>query len=163
MFRRAAFHIPRRRLTEQLHTDELRQRLQQAGLELAWVGVGTWEIAAAGRPTDSSRAHTLSSVWRDVQRLHRVDQHPDSEASAGARPEGEAEPVLQSLAEAWETAAARGLDPKAALLERIRSVLLDLRQRPSDLPPSAQARALDAVLEHLASLQPSIGSGEAIA
>jgi hypothetical protein len=158
----AAFHIPRRRLTEQLHTDELRQRLQQAGLELAWVGVGTWEIAAAGRSTDSSRVHTLSSVWRDVQRLHRVDQRPDTDASAGARPEGKAEPVLQSLAEAWETAVARGLDPKAALLERIRTVLLDLRQRPADLPPSAQARALDAVLEHLASLRPSIGSGAAI-
>ncbi len=158
----AAFHIPRRRLTERLHTDELRQRLQQAGLELAWVGVGTWEIAPAGRSSDSSLAQTLGSGWRDVQRLHRLDQQPNSDTSEGARPDGETERVLQDLAESWESAAARGSDPKAALLERIRSVLVDLRQEPEDGPSGALARPLDAVLEHLASLQPPIGFGEAI-
>lgn len=156
----AAFHIPRRRLTERFHTDELRLRLQQAGLELAWVGVGTWEVAPVGRSTDSSLAQTLASGWSNLQRLHRKAQEKGPDATA-ARLEDEAERVLLALPEAWESAVRRGSDPKVDLLQRIRTMLVDLCQDPDDQVSREEARSLEVVLEHLASLQSALGPGEA--
>ncbi len=156
----AAFHIPRRRLTERFHTDELRHRLQLAGLELAWVGVGTWEVAPAGRSTDSSLAQTLASGWSNVQRLHRMAQEKGTDAT-DARFEGEADRVLLALPEAWESTGARGSDPKVALLRQIRSALLDLWADRDDRSSREEARSLEAVLEHLASLDPALGPGKA--
>ncbi len=53
-------HIPRQELTDHFRTDTLRQRLQDTGLELDWVGVGTWEIRGAGHV----RADELIAAWQ---------------------------------------------------------------------------------------------------
>jgi hypothetical protein len=83
-------HIPRQELTDHFRTDTLRQRLQDTGLELDWVGVGTWEVRGAGRV----RAEELIAAWQ---------------AGRGGRPLGRHSPlevVLDSLHEAWRAPAA---------------------------------------------------------
>jgi hypothetical protein len=65
----ATFHIPRSELTKRFHTPETRQRLSAAGLELDWVGVGTWEIRDPASPGITPRpSETLISTWRNLQR-----------------------------------------------------------------------------------------------
>lgn len=65
--------IPRRQLTEHFHTDQLKERLKDQGLELAWVGVGTWELRDDQRssmPGVTGPAKTLTATWRDLQRAN---------------------------------------------------------------------------------------------
>jgi hypothetical protein len=65
--------IPRRQLTEHFHTDQLRERLRDQGLELAWVGVGTWEMRddqQSSTPAETGPAKTLTATWRDLQRAN---------------------------------------------------------------------------------------------
>ncbi len=65
--------IPRRQLTEHFHTDQLKERLKEQGLELAWVGVGTWELRDDQRsstPGVTGPAKTLTAAWRDLQRAN---------------------------------------------------------------------------------------------
>jgi hypothetical protein len=65
--------IPRRQLTEHFHTEELKQRLKDQGLELAWVGVGTWEVRddqPSSTPGETGPAKTLTATWRDLQRAN---------------------------------------------------------------------------------------------
>lgn len=65
-----AIQIPRRELTERFHTNEVKQRLQEHGLELDWVGVGTWRISEFLEEDQAeSTPHTLIRTWRDSQRL----------------------------------------------------------------------------------------------
>ncbi|KPK94601.1 MAG: hypothetical protein AMJ88_03765 [Anaerolineae bacterium SM23_ 63] len=68
---KSLIQIPRRQLTEHFHTDQLRERLRNQGLELAWVGVGTWEMRDDQRsstPGETGPAKTLTATWRDLQR-----------------------------------------------------------------------------------------------
>lgn len=66
----AVIHIPRSELTARFHTEEARERLQKVGLELDWVGVGTWEIkeSNARTPSSSSPARTIINTWQNLQR-----------------------------------------------------------------------------------------------
>jgi hypothetical protein len=65
-----SIQIPRRELTERFHTDDLHDRLQDQGLELDWVGVGTWRISDhQDDETGMSTDQTLIRTWRDSQRL----------------------------------------------------------------------------------------------
>jgi hypothetical protein len=80
--RPSSIHIPRRKLTESFHTDELRRRLQRQGLELAWVGVGTWEVRDEQVTPDAGvtgPGKTLTSTWRDLQRAN-IYASPDYQA-----------------------------------------------------------------------------------
>lgn len=66
------FQIPRRELTERFHTEELKTRLKDRGLSLAWVGVGAWEIGESGAARQDSQVspgQTLLETWRNYQRL----------------------------------------------------------------------------------------------
>jgi hypothetical protein len=64
--------IPRRQLTDHFHTEELSQRLKEQGLELAWVGVGTWELRddPPSPPGEAGAARTITATWRDLQRAN---------------------------------------------------------------------------------------------
>jgi hypothetical protein len=80
--RPAIIQIPRRKLTEIFHTDELRMRLHEHGLELAWVGVGTWELRDDQLPPEAAGAgpsKTLTATWRDLQRA-TIYASPDYQA-----------------------------------------------------------------------------------
>jgi hypothetical protein len=72
-------HIPRRQLTERFHTSAVRRRLRENGLELAWVGVGTWQIHAQRpiEPLSTDPGKTIIATWRDLQRAqaHRSPQY----------------------------------------------------------------------------------------
>jgi len=71
-------HIPRRHLTERFHNPETRQRLQEHGLELAWVGVGTWEVrdSPSPSPLEAGPGETIVTTWRDLQRA-RLYRQPE--------------------------------------------------------------------------------------
>jgi hypothetical protein len=126
-------HIPRQELTDHFRTDTLRQRMQATGLELDWVGVGTWEIRGAGRV----RADELIAAWQ---------------ASRGApRRPGRARPgvaVLDSIAEAWRTPAAT---PEERL-RRVVAVAYEGLSRHTVAGSSEAAPERDPVLTHLARL-----------
>lgn len=66
------FQIARRELTERFHTPELKARLKDRGLALAWVGVGAWEIGGhspGGSDAYLTPEQTLLDTWRNYQRL----------------------------------------------------------------------------------------------
>lgn len=69
------FHIPRRKLTERFHTEQARARLRERGLELDWVGVGTWEIGSPESGHQISIGKTIVGAWQNVQRA-RVLRSP---------------------------------------------------------------------------------------
>ena len=71
-------HIPRRHLTERFHTSEAHQRLQERGWELAWVGVGTWEVRdpPSLSPLEAGPGETIVTTWRDLQRA-RLYRRPE--------------------------------------------------------------------------------------
>jgi hypothetical protein len=85
--RATQMHIPRRQLTDRFHTEQTRQRLMKSGLEVAWVGVGTWEIRspAPAEEEEPSAGQTLISAWRDMQRtqLYRSPQYLARQRSLG--------------------------------------------------------------------------------
>jgi hypothetical protein len=93
----SSFHIPRRKLTERFHTQEARQRLRDRGLELDWVGVGTWEIG--GGPEDSaiSIGKSIVGAWQNQQRS-RLLKSPSYLERQKAR--GYAEGIRRPL-ESW--------------------------------------------------------------
>lgn len=88
----SSFLIPRKQLTQSFHTAEQAERLRELGLELSWVGVGTWEVrddqisttdaeVAAGQriltaARDRARTRRLRSrEYRSSARQHaRIDQ-----------------------------------------------------------------------------------------
>jgi hypothetical protein len=122
----ADLHIPRQALTDHIRTDTLRQRLQDTGLELDWVGVGTWEVRGAGR----LHADELLAAWQ----------------AARSRPAGDdPAPALASIGEAWRA-------PAASMTERRRRLIaLAYEGLRPDLEGSGPQRH-DPVLTHLATL-----------
>ena len=77
--------IPRSDLTERFHTPELHERLQEQGLELDWVGVGTWRIS--GLSEDEGADPTIVKTWRDSQRLvlYRSPEYVRRQANVSSR------------------------------------------------------------------------------
>lgn len=96
------FHIPRRQLTERFHTAEARERLRRKGLELDWVGVGTWEIREPSTADGGlALGTTIIDAWRDRQRAQRLNM-PDylaRQSDRGYRERTVAE--IRTLIEAW--------------------------------------------------------------
>jgi hypothetical protein len=133
-------HIPPQELTDHFRTDTLRQRLQDTGLELDWVGVGTWEIRGAGR----ARADELIAAWQ----ASRGVTLPPSRRSPGAA-------VLDSIGEAWRA-------PAASREERLRRLIAlayeGLRQYTAKATPE-NAPERDPILTHLARLLAADSSG----
>jgi hypothetical protein len=133
-------HIPREELTDHFRTDTLRQRLQDTGLELDWVGVGTWEIRGAGRV----RADELIAAWQASRA---------TSLQAGRNRPGAT--ALDSIGEAWRAPAAS----RAERLHRLIALAYEglRRQTAAATPDSAPER--DPVLTHLARLLAADPSG----
>jgi hypothetical protein len=75
--RQQSIRIPRRELTERFHTADLHTRLKDQGLELDWVGVGTWSLSdIRDDPAGMNAGQTLIRTWRDSQRL-QLYRSPD--------------------------------------------------------------------------------------
>lgn len=98
----ASIHIPRIQLTERFHNSATKRRLRDLGLELAWVGVGTWEI----RDQPSSALYpgagaTIIGTWRDLQRsrLYSTPEYLNRQRKLGFR--SYAGGVLRGLVSIW--------------------------------------------------------------
>lgn len=97
-------HIPRRDLTEHFHTEVLRERLRKQGLELVWVGVGTWEIPVTIQEDAGGQfgpGHTLMTTWRDHQRVQLYRSHEYLERQRALRYREVTSEHLQSWIQTW--------------------------------------------------------------
>lgn len=134
-------HIPRQELTDHFRTDTLRQRLQDTGLELEWVGVGTWEIRGAGRV----RPDELIAAWQAVRgvsprRARRAEQA-----------------ALEALWEAWQQpAVSPEIRSRRLLALTYEGLRAHLASTSRDSSPD-----LDPTLTHLARLLAEDSTGSA--
>jgi hypothetical protein len=133
-------HIPRQELTDHFRTDTLRHRLQDTGLELDWVGVGTWEIRGAGRV----RADELVAAW---QGSHGATLQPSLRSPGFS--------VLDSIGEAWRAPAA---SPEERMRRLIALAYEGLRQHTAMAMPENPPER-DPILTHLARLLAADPSG----
>jgi len=142
----SAFHISRRKLTERFHTPEAKSRLQERGLELDWVGVGTWEIAG-GDQGSVSIGKSIVGAWQDQQRS-RLLQSPSYITRQRARGylDGARRP-LEGWVAVWRSDEFNGLHRCFALLKHIRKDLHALATglEEDDSPPPD----LQPTLEHI--------------
>jgi hypothetical protein len=142
--RGSSFHIPRRKLTERFHTEEARQRLRDRGLELDWVGVGTWEIGGSEADSAISIGKSIVGAWQNLQRS-RLLQSPSYIERQRARgySEGIRRP-LESWVGQWRSQEFEGRHRCWALLKHIQDQLARL-DNPEELGPLG----LDDTLAHL--------------
>lgn len=160
----ASFQIPRRQLTERFHTPELRRKLQALGLELAWVGVGTWEVPDEGTSssTDAGPGDTIMATWRDLQRA-RLYASTDYQARQHDRRyrERTAE-VINEIIRTWRHGNLprryRCFEVLATFYQQFTTMVRSLEGEASLSPPPNISEAL----EHLRHLIQSaeIGEGE---
>lgn len=146
------FHIPRRQLTTRFHTDEVKERLKRQGLELVWVGVGTWEVRdeqglSAQRVMGAGT--TLATTWTNLQRarLYRSPAYRDRERKRSA--EKRASEVILDLINAWKDESL-GKDYRCfALLSTVTKRLTELERLVAPQPDQDLPLDFRAALEHL--------------
>ncbi len=140
----------RRDLTERFHTEERKARLQEQGLESAWVGVGAWEV----RDESLSRASegigpgkTLLTAWRDLQLARRLNSERYLKRKRHEAFQEGISDTISHLIQAWKAHQLRRSDRCFELLNTYRQMLLEVQQR-IDKNPEQQAR-IQAILLHL--------------
>ncbi len=155
----ASIHIPRRKLTERFHTEEARARLRERGLELDWVGVGTWEIGSPDSGGLVSIGKTIVGAWQNVQRarLLRSPSYLERQRDRGYQ-DGVQRP-LESWLASWESDEFSGRHRCWALLTKIQHSLLGLTRSLKQEEDHELPMDLDLVLEHLDRLTGSQGFG----
>jgi hypothetical protein len=141
------FHISRRRLTDRFHTPKAKARLQEHGLELDWVGVGTWEVAGDDQGSVSI-GKSIVGAWQDQQRSrllkspsYLVRQQDRGYQDGARRP-------LEGWVAVWRSEEFAGRHRCFALLKHIRK---DLHALASNLERDDASTPLDlqTTLEHL--------------
>jgi hypothetical protein len=157
----SVFHIPRRKLTERFHTTDVKRRLQERGLELDWVGVGTWEVAA-GPGGAISIGKSIVGAWQNQQRS-RLLQSPSYLTRQQARgyQDGARRP-LEGWVAVWRSDEFSGHHRCWALLKHIRHDLYALVQG-LEAEELAETLDLKATLDHLDHLTQSQRLGGASA
>ena len=161
--RPTSVHIPRRELTESFHTTERHQRLRESGLELVWLGVGTWEVRDDQiRSTDLEIAagQTLTGVARDELRARRLSSPEHLTRERQLRAFALSQDVIEELIGVWTDGKLPSRYRCYELLDRFRRRLLDLKARVEELHRLEPATAVDLelperlseVLLHLESL-----------
>jgi len=156
-------HIPRRELTESFHTAARRSRLRELGLELVWLGVGTWEVRDDQiRSTDLEIAagQTLTGVARDELRARRLASPDHLTRERQLRAFALSQEVIEELIAAWGEGKLPSRYRSQELLDRFKRRLIDLRGRVEDQHRQVPSAALDLdlperlseVLLHLESL-----------
>ena len=156
-------HIPRRELTESFHTAARRSRLRELGLELVWLGVGTWEVRDDQiRSTDLELAagQTLTGVARDELRARRLASPDHLTRERQLRAFALSQEVIEELIAAWGEGKLPSRYRSHELLDRFRRRLVDLKGRVEDQHRQVPSSAIDLdlperlseVLHHLESL-----------
>lgn len=149
--------IPRSDLTERFHTPELHERLKEQGLEMDWVGVGTWRISDL--EGDAGAGQTLIRTWRDSQRLQLINSPEYHQRQRQLVLQQRPNDLLRDWVESWQA----GDLPRAyrcyELLTTIARQLhaIEGRLKEAGLDPSG----MDQVRKHIESLtDPDILGGE---
>lgn len=122
-------HIPRRELTASFHTQERKQRLRDLGLELVWVGVGTWEVRddqVHSTDLEIAAGQTLTGVARDEARARRLRSPDHLSRERQLREFALQREVVLELINAWNHADRYRC---YELLDRLRRRLMDLQSR----------------------------------
>lgn len=151
---RHAFHIPRHALTARFHTPQAVERLKEAGLELDWVGVGTWEVHdRPSRADDGGVGQALISGWREKERLalYTSPKYLERQQARGYR--DYVAGLLTEWIDAWE--GEDGQDSQAAclqLLSRIREQLTRMHEELQNDPHGRAPLGMEDALRHLTSL-----------
>lgn len=146
------FHIPRRKLTERFHTEEARARLREHGLELDWVGVGTWEIGTPDEGGVVSIGKTIVGAWQNVQRarLLRSPSYLERQRSRGFQ-DGVHWP-LEGWIATWESDGFNGRHRCWALLKKIHSTFEGLTENLRQEGEASLPMDIDRALDHLEQL-----------
>ncbi len=161
--RPTSVHIPRRQLTESFHTPERRQRLRDLGLELVWLGVGTWEVRddqIQSTDLEVAAGQTLTGVARDELRARRLAAPEHLTRERQLRAFSLSQDVIEELIEVWSDGRLPGRYRCYELLDRFKRRLIDLKGRVDELHRLEPSSALDLelperlseVLLHLESL-----------
>jgi hypothetical protein len=156
------FQIARRELTERFHTPELKSRLKDRGLALAWVGVGAWEIGGADPIRDDAYVapgQTLLDTWRSYQRLQLYRSADFLQRQRVIRFQDRITEVPRTWLQVWQS----GELPRE---HRCYELLTVLRKQLNSLKRSNESQAADhglslrRILEHLETLiQPDVLGG----
>jgi hypothetical protein len=145
------FHIPRRKLTNRFHTSELKSRLELMGLEMDWVGVGTWEIrdpAFDEKSDDIGPGQTIMATWRDLQRAQLYQSRDYLERQRVGRFRDRTAEALEEILYTWRSGKLGGEHRCYELMARVRDLLASSAEQLSrdpnhELPPDAKL-----VIEH---------------
>ncbi len=156
-------HIPRRELTESFHTAARRARLRELGLELVWLGVGTWEVRddqILSTDLEIAAGHTLTGVARDELRARRLASPEHLTRERQLRAFALSQEVIEELIAAWGQGKLPSRYRSQELLDRFKRRLIDLKARVEDqhrVEPSSTLdldlpERLGEVLHHLETL-----------
>lgn len=153
---RGAFHIPREALTSRFHTPEAIARLKEAGLELDWVGVGTWEVRDPLSRSEAalSVSQALITGWREKERLelYASPEYLERQHARGYREY--ASGLLTEIIEAWKGDGG-GQDPQAACLQVLTRMHERLTKMHEEIENDPQARPpleLEQAIRHIETL-----------
>ena len=125
-------HIPRRELTASFHTQERKQRLRDLGLELVWVGVGTWEVRDDQIPStdlEIAAGQTMTGVARDEARARRLRSVEHLARARQLREYALHREVILELIASWNNGQMSDRNQCYEILERFRRRLIDLQGR----------------------------------
>jgi hypothetical protein len=141
---------PRRDLTESFHTDARQSRLREQGLELAWVGVGAWEVRdeeMEKAPREVGPGKTLMTAWRDLQRTRRLRSQSYLERAKEQSFKDRSARTLNNLIWTWKNHQLRPSDRCFEVLNKVRQDLVQLR---INVESNAELDTkYEAILDHL--------------
>lgn len=144
------FHISRSKLTERFHTSETERRLREQGLELLWVGVGTWEVRT--EESDASAGRALLDAWKTRQRLDLLatPAYQQRQKSIGRREATLA--TLQQVVKSWDSAGEGPRDRVWSTLSELHNALSDAAADPKVINDDPSRPEIAASLDYLGSI-----------
>ena len=146
------FQIPRRQLTEHFHTPVLKHGLRDKGLELAWVGVGTWELRdpeKTPRGSDISPGDTILTTWRDSQRAQLYRSPGYIKRRQVSREKEHIRASFESWIRAWKGSDRVTTQRCFDLLTQIHKQLLAMEERLKEEHDLSPPEDLSKVVQHL--------------
>lgn len=144
------FQISRSKLTERFHTSETERRLREQGLELIWVGVGTWEVRK--EESDASAGQALLDAWKIRQRLDLLATAAYQQRQrARGRRESTLAP-LQQVVESWDSAGGGPQERVWSTLARLHGVLSEVASSPKASSDDSSRGEITAALGYLDSI-----------
>jgi hypothetical protein len=148
-------NIPRRELTEQFHTRQVRSRLQEWGLELEWMGVGTWEIRLPPVDVSDTSQPAVLAAWRKARSAAALShQAPDRQLLELAGKE------LRALMNEWQLARPEGQQACRRLLTWYSRFFEQARRSALRAGKALNLPGYESMLDHLSRQSAPSAGGE---